>query len=117
MPTSLNSGQEVLMFSLSSFEDLNVDMHLQPVNTDPPKPESIPEVRSVDGFLMLLGLEKYSKMFESEEIDMATFLRLTDDDLKALGLPEGSRKMIPLEIKNFSISLSNTKIAPKNNVA
>ncbi|XP_059626467.1 uncharacterized protein LOC132269331 isoform X2 [Cornus florida] len=98
------------------FEDLDVDMHMQPVNTDPSKLESVPEL--VDGFLLLLGLENYSTIFKYEEIDMATLVRLTDDDLEALGLPEGPRKkiLLALETEGF-LSSSNIKIAPKNNVA
>ncbi|XP_059626470.1 uncharacterized protein LOC132269333 isoform X2 [Cornus florida] len=99
------------------FEDLDVDTLMQPVNTDPPKPESVPEVQSVDGFLQKLGLENYSTMFEYEDMDMATFGRLTVDDFEDLGLPEGPRKtiLLALETENSSLSLSNTKIAPINN--
>ncbi|XP_059626947.1 uncharacterized protein LOC132269708 [Cornus florida] len=100
------------------FEDLDVDMHMQPVNTDPSKLESVPEVQLVDGLLLLLGLENYSTIFKYEEIDMATLVCLIDDDLEALGLPEGPRKkiLLALETEGF-LSSSNTKIAPKNNVA
>ncbi|XP_059626472.1 probable LRR receptor-like serine/threonine-protein kinase At5g65240 isoform X2 [Cornus florida] len=78
------------------FEDLDVDTHMQPVNTDPPKPESVPEAELVNSFLQSLGFEKHSVFFKDEkvfeftypkkEIDKATLKHMTDEDLKALGL-------------------------------
>ncbi|XP_059626602.1 uncharacterized protein LOC132269431 isoform X2 [Cornus florida] len=85
------------------FEELDVDTHMQPVDSDPPKPEPVPEVESVDGFLLQLGLENYSIIFEYEEIDMAALVHLTDDDLKALGLPEGPRKKILFALELIKI--------------
>ncbi|KAJ6824876.1 ankyrin repeat and SAM domain-containing protein 6-like isoform X2 [Iris pallida] len=49
---------------------------------------------SVDGLLCSLGLEKYSIQFKAEEIDMAALMHMTDDDLKAMGIPMGPRKKI-----------------------
>ncbi|XP_059626462.1 uncharacterized protein LOC132269325 isoform X2 [Cornus florida] len=76
------------------FEDLDVDTHMQPVNTDPPKLESVPEAELVDCFLQSLGLEKYSKLFKDKKIDKATLKLMTDDNLEALGLRMGPRKKI-----------------------
>ncbi|XP_059626798.1 uncharacterized protein LOC132269577 [Cornus florida] len=59
-----------------------------------PMPVSVPEVESVYGFLQRLGLDKYLMIFENEEIDMAALVHITNDDLKALGLPELARKNI-----------------------
>ncbi|KAJ6687067.1 PA-PL1 PHOSPHOLIPASE FAMILY [Salix purpurea] len=42
---------------------------------------------SVDGFLQSLGLEKYLITFQAEEVDMTALVHMTDDDLKALGIP------------------------------
>ncbi|KAF8391979.1 hypothetical protein HHK36_022319 [Tetracentron sinense] len=42
---------------------------------------------SVDGFLKSLGLEKYLITFQAEEIDMTALIHMTDEDLKALGIP------------------------------
>ncbi|KAF8402111.1 hypothetical protein HHK36_013063 [Tetracentron sinense] len=42
---------------------------------------------SVNDFLRSLGLEKYSITFQAEEIDMTALIHMTDEDLKALGIP------------------------------
>ncbi|KAJ0053745.1 hypothetical protein Pint_01532 [Pistacia integerrima] len=42
---------------------------------------------SVDGFLRSLGLEKYSITFQAEEVDMTALVHMTDEDLKAIGIP------------------------------
>ncbi|CAK7349376.1 unnamed protein product [Dovyalis caffra] len=42
---------------------------------------------SVDGFLHSLGLEKYLITFQAEEVDMTALVHMTDEDLKALGIP------------------------------
>ncbi|KAH9784813.1 SAM domain-containing protein [Citrus sinensis] len=89
-------------------EKLSGTMNSQPVNSDPPKPKleaaklarksvavEAPEPESkrvaaetsVDGFLRSLGLEKYSITFQAEEVDMTALLHMTDEDLKALGIP------------------------------
>ena len=41
-----------------------------------------------------IGLEKYSQLFECEEIDYNAFLELNYDDLCNLKIPTGSRKKI-----------------------
>nr|XP_010929739.1 ankyrin repeat and SAM domain-containing protein 6 [Elaeis guineensis]XP_029122283.1 ankyrin repeat and SAM domain-containing protein 6 [Elaeis guineensis]XP_029122284.1 ankyrin repeat and SAM domain-containing protein 6 [Elaeis guineensis] len=55
---------------------------------------------SVDGFLRSLGLEKYVITFQAEEVDMTALMHMTDDDLKALGIPMGPRKKILLELES-----------------
>ncbi|KAJ6874329.1 hypothetical protein NC651_032972 [Populus alba x Populus x berolinensis] len=42
---------------------------------------------SVDVFLQSLGLEKYLITFQAEEVDMTALVHMTDEDLKALGIP------------------------------
>ncbi|BBH10026.1 Sterile alpha motif domain-containing protein [Prunus dulcis] len=42
---------------------------------------------SVDEFLTSLDLEKYSITFQAEEVDMTALVHMTDEDLKALGIP------------------------------
>ncbi|KAH9618417.1 hypothetical protein KSS87_017152 [Heliosperma pusillum] len=42
---------------------------------------------SVDGFLQSLGLEKYQITFQAEEVDMTALEHMTDEDLKAMGIP------------------------------
>lgn len=55
---------------------------------------------SVDGFLHSLGLEKYVITFQAEEVDMTALMHMTDDDLKALGIPMGPRKKILLALES-----------------
>ncbi|XP_077210064.1 uncharacterized protein LOC143845571 [Tasmannia lanceolata] len=53
---------------------------------------------SVDGFLQSLGLDKYLITFQAEEVDMTALVHMTDEDLKALGIPMGPRKKILLAL-------------------
>ncbi|KAK1282432.1 hypothetical protein QJS10_CPB22g00684 [Acorus calamus] len=53
---------------------------------------------SVDGFLRSLGLEKYLITFQAEEVDMTALKHMSDEDLKALGIPMGPRKKILLAL-------------------
>ncbi|KAG9447920.1 hypothetical protein H6P81_014048 [Aristolochia fimbriata] len=53
---------------------------------------------TVDGLLQSLGLEKYLITFKAEEIDMTALLHMSDEDLKALGIPMGPRKKILLAL-------------------
>ncbi|KAK8658544.1 hypothetical protein V6N13_036747 [Hibiscus sabdariffa] len=55
---------------------------------------------SVEGFLQSLGLEKYAITFQVEEVDMTALVHMTDDDLKALGIPMGPRKKIILALES-----------------
>ncbi|XP_071918419.1 uncharacterized protein [Coffea arabica] len=58
------------------------------------------KVESVDSFLQSLGLEKYSISFQAEEVDMTALLHMTDEDLKAMGIPMGPRKKILLALES-----------------
>lgn len=55
---------------------------------------------SVDGFLQSLGLEKYLITFQAEEVDMTALEHMTDEDLKAIGIPMGPRKKILLALSS-----------------
>ncbi|KAI3450847.1 hypothetical protein Pfo_007512 [Paulownia fortunei] len=55
---------------------------------------------SVDNFLQSLGLEKYSITFQAEEVDMTALIHMSDEDLKALGIPMGPRKKILLALES-----------------
>ncbi|XP_074268776.1 uncharacterized protein LOC141592089 [Silene latifolia] len=55
---------------------------------------------SVDGFLQSLGLEKYQITFQAEEVDMTALEHMTDEDLKAMGIPMGPRKKIILALNS-----------------
>ncbi|WVZ16568.1 hypothetical protein V8G54_009550 [Vigna mungo] len=45
---------------------------------------------SIDDFLRSLGLEKYIITFQAEEVDMTALNHMTDEDLKAMGIPMAS---------------------------
>jgi class 3 adenylate cyclase/tetratricopeptide (TPR) repeat protein len=45
-------------------------------------------------WLAAQGLERYAPAFEAAEIDIATLVLLTDDDLREIGLPIGPRRKI-----------------------
>ncbi|GLT24939.1 hypothetical protein SLA2020_001000 [Shorea laevis] len=55
---------------------------------------------SVEGFLQSLGLDKYVITFKAEEVDMSALVHMTDEDLKALGMPMGPRKKIRLALES-----------------
>ncbi|XP_061362730.1 uncharacterized protein LOC133306426 [Gastrolobium bilobum] len=55
---------------------------------------------SVDEFLQSLGLEKYLITFQAEEVDMTALNHMTDEDLKAMGIPMGPRKKILLALES-----------------
>lgn len=55
---------------------------------------------AVDEFLQSLGLEKYLITFQAEEVDMTALIHMTDEDLKALGIPMGPRKKILLALES-----------------
>lgn len=64
------------------------------------KKKSQQKAESVDSFLQSLGLEKYAITFQAEEVDMAALIHMTDDDLKAMGIPMGPRKKILLALES-----------------
>ncbi|KAI3682598.1 hypothetical protein L1987_82679 [Smallanthus sonchifolius] len=58
------------------------------------------KAETMDTFLKSLGLEKYSITFQAEEVDMTALLHMTDEDLKAIGIPMGPRKKILLALES-----------------
>ncbi|GJP43054.1 hypothetical protein CLOM_g2557 [Closterium sp. NIES-68] len=52
------------------------------------------EEQTVASFLAGLGLSKYADLFQTEEIDLHTLHRMSENDLKELGIPMGPRKKI-----------------------
>ncbi|XP_075519603.1 uncharacterized protein LOC142553320 isoform X2 [Primulina tabacum] len=64
-----------------------------------PKKKAKEMVESLDDFLQSLGLEKYSITFQAEEVDMTALVHMSDEDLKALGIPMGPRKKILLALE------------------
>ncbi|CAL0306003.1 unnamed protein product [Lupinus luteus] len=110
-------------------ERLSGTVNPQPKNSDPPKtrvvvkpssksvgveapavqikrPKLSPKMlsqkadTSVDEFLQSLGLEKYLITFQAEEVDMTALNHMTDEDLKAIGIPMGPRKKILLALES-----------------
>ncbi|KAK7286823.1 hypothetical protein RJT34_22093 [Clitoria ternatea] len=111
-------------------ERLSGTMTPQPINSDPPKSKVVAKPSSksvgveapasqikrpanpapkkssrkadtsVDEFLQSLGLEKYLITFQAEEVDMTALNHMTDDDLKAMGIPMGPRKKILLALES-----------------
>ncbi|CAN6545106.1 unnamed protein product [Malus baccata var. baccata] len=69
-------------------------------NPAPRKRASQKAGSSVDEFLTSLDLEKYSITFQAEEVDMTALVHMTDEDLKALGIPMGPRKKILLALES-----------------
>lgn len=45
-------------------------------------------------FLAAHGLTEYASLFEEEKIDLDAIILLSEDDLKALGLPLGPRRKL-----------------------
>lgn len=70
----------------------------KPANPPPKKKSQQKAGSSVDEFLQSLGLEKYQITFQAEEVDMTALIHMTDEDLKALGIPMGPRKKILLAL-------------------
>ncbi|XP_031123651.1 ankyrin repeat and SAM domain-containing protein 6 [Ipomoea triloba] len=64
------------------------------------KKKSQQKAESVGSFLQSLGLEKYEITFQAEEVDMAALIHMTDEDLKAMGIPMGPRKKILLALES-----------------
>ena len=71
----------------------------RPSNSVPKKLPQKADI-SVDDFLQSLGLEKYLITFQAEEVDMAALNHMTDEDLKAMGIPMGPRKKILLALES-----------------
>ncbi|KAM1137508.1 hypothetical protein FF1_035464 [Malus domestica] len=69
-------------------------------NPAPRKKASQKAGSSMDEFLTSLDLEKYSITFQAEEVDMTALVHMTDEDLKALGIPMGPRKKILLALES-----------------
>ncbi|KAL0368272.1 UNVERIFIED_CONTAM: hypothetical protein Scaly_1046100 [Sesamum calycinum] len=66
---------------------------------------------TVDSFLRSLGLEKYAILFKAEEVDMYSLKRMTERDLKELGIPMVfgcSYKTLQIFCKNMKMGASLT---------
>ncbi|XP_027350487.1 ankyrin repeat and SAM domain-containing protein 6-like [Abrus precatorius] len=74
--------------------------HIKRSANPAPKKLSQKADASVDEFLQSLGLEKYLISFQAEEVDMTALNHMTDEDLKAMGIPMGPRKKILLALES-----------------
>ncbi|KAL1550919.1 ankyrin repeat and SAM domain-containing protein 6 [Salvia divinorum] len=80
---------------------------MTPVASSLPRPGSFMQKSSyvvddevtVDRFLHTLGLEKFTVIFKAEEVDMYSLKRMTERDLKEMGIPMGPRKKILLALQ------------------
>lgn len=54
--------------------------------------------QDIGHWLARLGLERYTALFEAQEIDLRDLPHLNDDDLKELGLPLGPRRRILADV-------------------
>ena len=66
------------------------DLMVRLAQTETPE-RAQPAVREA---LRSLGLERYEATFAREDVSVQTLVRMTDDDLAALGLPKGPRVQI-----------------------
>ncbi|XP_074647664.1 protein bicaudal C homolog 1-B-like isoform X2 [Tubulanus polymorphus] len=63
------------------------------------------EISDMEELFSQLGLSKYSELFKQQEIDMSTFVTLTDLDLKELGITTfGARRKMLLAIAGLNKS-------------
>lgn len=60
-------------------------------------------VKSLNELFAKLGLQNYSAAFIEQEVDLSTFLTLSDDDLKELGVKTfGARRKMLLAIQSLT---------------
>jgi class 3 adenylate cyclase len=71
------------------------------------------DMRQIDDWLEAIGLAKYQKVFADNEIDWSLLPKLTDADLKELGLPLGPRKMLLEAIANLDATPVATAGKPR----
>ncbi|XP_073020073.1 uncharacterized protein [Primulina eburnea] len=76
-----------------------VSTHPLPSNHAPNTSYVVDDHTTIDIFLRSLGLEKFAITFKAEEVDMYSLKRMTDSDLKVLGIPMGPRKKIMLALQ------------------
>lgn len=71
-------------------------------NSAPSRDEPSSDPR-VDHLLTMLGLQRYTKKFATEEIDLVALRLLSDDDLAALSIPEAARRRIAEAMHSVSV--------------
>lgn len=74
--------------------------------------ESYPALRDA---LAQLGLPEYIDLFESEEMDMETFLLCGEEDIKEMGIPMGPRKKLMGFLRNQKSIMEKRKLEREEN--
>jgi len=70
--------------------------------SDPLNNNNYSNVKCISDLFSKLGLEQYIEAFEKEEVDLTTFMSLTDEDLKELGVSTfGARKKMANAMKDL----------------
>jgi hypothetical protein len=103
-PVNANPAKSKLEASRPARRSVAVDTsesEIKKVATQASRKKTQPKAdTSVDNFLTSLGLEKYLLTFQAEEVDMTALVHMSDEDLKALGMPMGPRKKVLLALES-----------------
>ncbi|OUM63608.1 hypothetical protein PIROE2DRAFT_61186 [Piromyces sp. E2] len=71
------------------------------------------DIKQISYVLMSIGLQRYISKFVEQEIDYKTFITLTDNDLKEIGISTlGSRKKILSAIEELHGSMNSNSRSP-----
>ncbi|KAJ7333544.1 S23-interacting protein [Desmophyllum pertusum] len=76
-------------------------------DSDDDEDESYPALGDA---LTQLGLPEYVGLFESEEMDMETFLLCGEEDMKEMGIPMGPRKKLMGYLRNQKLNMEKRKL-------
>ncbi|XP_036431329.1 bicaudal C homolog 2 [Colossoma macropomum] len=106
-PTSCSSSSSSAMAAFSSTKTLSRPLIGRPPSPSPPPKDDLMEL------LIQLGLEKYNTVFQDQEIDYQTFLTLSEEDLKEVGVSTfGARRKMLLAISDLNKSKMKPPEAP-----
>jgi hypothetical protein len=82
---------------------------------DLPMTSAYRNIKCISGLFRLLGVEQYIEAFEKEEVDLMTFVSLTDEDLKELGVTTfGARKKMMNAMKELQFIHGQTSSLSTN---
>lgn len=113
MTPNMLQGQKSFDFETSPFADLNTSNHLDLTPSNMVDSISVAKWDNIIDMLTALGLEKYIRPFQEQEIDLATFSSLTSKDLMELGvLAFGARRKMLLAISGLKKNLKPVSRAP-----
>ncbi|KAL7858464.1 hypothetical protein AOLI_G00185660 [Acnodon oligacanthus] len=104
---SSSKASEGYLKSSSYFEGVSRPLICRPPSPSPPPSDNLMEL------LLQLGLEKYNTVFQDQEIDYQTFLTLSEEDLKEVGVSTfGARRKMLLAISDLNKSKLKPPEAP-----